>query len=258
MLRASTLPGGPQKNARLAHGFFGRRGGVSQGIYASLNCGPGSRDDSDAVAENRHRALDALGGNSNAQLVTLYQVHGTGAVTVDVPWSDDARPQADAMVTNRTGIALGILTADCAPILFADPEAGIIGAAHAGWKGALGNVMETVLAAMEQLGAKRARIAAVIGPCIGQAAYEVGQEFYDRFLAADSQHARFFATGAAGHWQFDLPGFVHHRLARAGIAAIEQIPCCTYEQEADFFSFRRTTHRKEPDYGRQLSAIMLK
>jgi hypothetical protein len=239
------------------HGFFGRQGGVSSGIYASLNCGPGSGDNPDAVRENRNRALEALLQGDSGELATLYQVHSARTLTVETVWPAEERPQADSMVTNRPGIALGILTADCAPVLFADPVARVIGAAHAGWKGALSGVTNSVLAAMEKLGAHRARIAASIGPCISQAAYEVGPEFRDRFLVADSQHARFFAPGTAARWQFDLPGFLRHRLTACGVGSVEDLACCTYEQESAFFSYRRATHRKEPDYGRQLSAIAL-
>jgi len=241
---------------KLAHGFFGRLGGVSDGVYASLNCGPGSNDERSRVLENRRLALAEL--SPSARLVTLYQVHSGTAVTVTEPWDIPANPKADAMATGRPGIALGILTADCAPILFADPKARIIGAAHAGWGGALAGIAEAAIGAMESLGAKRADICAAIGPCIGQPAYEVGREFEARFAAADSQNRRFFAPGTrAGHWQFDLPAYVAHRLRAAGIESVETLSQCTYAGEGDFFSYRRATHRKEPDYGRQISAILL-
>jgi hypothetical protein len=240
----------------IAHGFFGRQGGVSKGIYASLNCGPGSKDSRDDVMENRARATAALA--PNAALVTLYQVHSAEAVTVTAPWPIPENPKADAMATDRPGIALGILTADCAPILLTDPKACIIGAAHAGWNGALAGVVESVLAAMERLGAKPERIRAAIGPCISQGAYEVGPEFERRFVGADANNARFFARSPrAGHWQFDLPAYVAQRLKEASVESVEILDVCTYAREDEFFSYRRTTHRKEPDYGRELSAIML-
>jgi YfiH family protein len=240
----------------IAHGFFGRTGGVSEGLYASLNCGPGSRDSRDAVLENRARCAAALG--AGAHLLTLYQIHSGEAVTVTAPWDIPANPKADAMVTDRTGIALGILTADCAPVLLADDQARVIGAAHAGWNGALAGVTDSAIAAMIGLGARREHIHAAIGPCIGQAAYEVGPEFPPRFLAQDDANARFFTPSPrADHWQFDLPGYVAHRLAQAGIGAVENLARCTYEDEKAFFSYRRATHRNEPDYGRQISAIML-
>jgi YfiH family protein len=208
------------------------------------------------VIENRTRATAAL--SPNAKLVTLYQIHSAQAVTVSAPWDIPDNPKADAFVTDKSGIVLGILTADCAPILLADREAHVIGAAHAGWGGAFAGVAESVVAAMERLGAKRERISAGIGPCISQPSYEVGPEFKPRFLAVDSGNERFFEPSQrAGHWQFDLRAYVAHRLRQSGIKAVETIPLCTYAQEADFFSYRRTTHRKEADYGRQLSAIML-
>jgi YfiH family protein len=240
----------------IAHGFFGRVGGVSKGIYASLNCGPGSKDSRDDVMENRARATAALA--PDAALVTLYQVHSAEAVTVTAPWPIPENPKADAMATDRPGIALAILTADCAPILLTDPKARIIGAAHAGWNGALAGVVESVLAAMERLGAKPERIRAAIGPCISQGAYEVGPEFERRFVGADANNARFFARSPrAGHWQFDLPAYVAQRLKEASVESVEILDVCTYAREDEFFSYRRTTHRKEPDYGRELSAIML-
>jgi YfiH family protein len=240
----------------IAHGFFGRQGGVSKGIYASLNCGPGSKDSRDDVMENRARAAAALA--PDAALVTLYQVHSAEAVTVTAPWPIPENPKADAMATDRPGIALGILTADCAPILLTDPKARIIGAAHAGWNGALAGVVESVLAAMERLGAKPERIRAAIGPCISQRAYEVGPEFELRFVSADPDNARFFVRSPrAGHWQFNLPAYVAQRLKEASVESVEILNVCTYAREDEFFSYRRTTHRKEPDYGRELSAIML-
>jgi polyphenol oxidase len=240
----------------VAHGFFGRTGGVSTGLYTSLNCGPGSGDARASVMENRARATSAL--SRDAALVTLYQVHSANAVTVTAPWDIAANPKADAFATDRSGIALGILTADCAPILLADPAAHVIGAAHAGWSGALGGVAESVVATMERLGARRHRISAAVGPCISRASYEVGPEFRPRFIAADPANERFFEPSKReGHWQFDLAGYVAHRLRESGVGVVETMAACTYADEADFFSYRRTTHRKEPDYGRQLSAIML-
>lgn len=242
---------------RIAHGFFGRKGGVSEGIFTSLNCGPGSGDERTNVVENRRRVTEALGGAS--ALLTLYQIHSPNVVTVTTPWNIGEGPQADAMVTREKNIALGILTADCAPVLFADIDAGVIGAAHAGWKGALGGVTESTVAAMESLGAKRDRIAAAIGPCISQANYEVGPEFRDRFAEVDSRNIRFFVpSDRKYHFQFDLEGYVAERLATAEIGSIERLSTCTYASEADCFSFRRATHREEKDYGRQVSAIMLK
>jgi len=241
---------------RIAHGYFGRRGGVSSGVYDSLNCGPGSSDERERVMENRRRAIAAL--SPDAALVTLYQVHSAQAVKVTTPWNIPDNPKADAMATNKRGIALGILTADCAPVLLADTEAHVIGAAHAGWNGALAGVAESAVSAMEALGAKRERIVASIGPCISKAAYEVGPEFQPRFVAADAGNDRFFAPAKRErYWQFDLSGYVAQRLRQAGVDKIEALPACTYEREADFFSYRRTTHRKEPDYGRQISAIAL-
>jgi YfiH family protein len=237
----------------IAHGFCGRRGGVSRGIYASLNCGLGSGDDALNVTENRRRAREALGATA---LNTLYQIHSPTAVTVDAPW--EAAPQGDAMVTRTRGIALGVLSADCAPILFADAQARVIGAAHAGWKGALSGVIEATVVAMEAQGAERSRIAAAIGPCISQANYEVGDEFRARFLAVDAGSARYFTSGnRAAHHQFDLESYVAQRLTRAGVDNVSRFSACTYAREADFFSFRRATHRGEGDYGRELSAIVL-
>jgi len=237
------------------HGFLGRSGGVSTGLVAGLNVGLGAEDEPEAVAENRRRALAAVA--PGARLVTVYQVHSPDCVTVAEPWSEQARPRADALVTDRPGLALGIVTADCAPILFADRSAGVIGAAHAGWKGAFAGVAERTLAAMEALGATRANIAAAVGPCIGPQSYEVDDAFRERFLAAERGNAGFFAAGRAGHWQFDLLGYVAGRLERAGLGAIETLGLDTCSQEARFFSFRRSTLRGEPAYGRQISLIAL-
>ncbi len=240
----------------LSHAFFGRPGGVSAGVYAGLNCGPGSGDEREKVMENRRRAMDALGG---ARLATVYQVHGAKAVTVTHPWDIGASPHADAMATNVPGVALGILTADCAPVLLADAAAGVIGAAHAGWKGAIGGVTDSVIAEMEKLGAERGRIAAAIGPCIAQASYEVDAGFRDRFVAEAAANAGFFiASNRAGFFRFDLEGYVTLRLKRAGVSNVEPLSADTYPDADRFFSYRRATHRGEPDYGRDLSAIVLR
>ena len=241
---------------RIAHGFFGRQGGVSDGIYASLNCGPGSGDDRVKVIENRRRAMQALG--ADARLLTLYQIHSAKAVTVTEPWEIGESPEADGLATAVPGIALGMLTADCAPVLLADAKAGVIGAAHAGWKGALDGVVESTVAAMEKLGAVRGRIAAAIGPCISQASYEVDGEFRANFTRADSANARFFAPGdREGYFRFDLEAYVAMRLDDAGLADVEALSACTYARAGDFYSFRRATHAGEKDYGREVSAIML-
>jgi polyphenol oxidase len=237
------------------HGFLGREGGVSQGIYASLNVGLGSGDDAAALAENRRRAVEAVAPGT--QLVTLHQVHSALAVAVTAPFSDNARPHADGLVTDRPELALGILTADCAPILFADIAAGVIGAAHAGWKGALGGVATATIAAMEALGARRAHITAAVGPCIAQRSYEVDSGYRDRFLADDPEHDRFFRPAREAHFLFDLEGFVAARLAGEGLAEVTLLGEDTYAQANRYFSYRRTTHRGEPDYGRQLSVIAL-
>lgn len=239
----------------VAHGFLGRRGGVSTGLLAGLNVGRGSEDAPEAIAENRRLATEAVlpGG----QLVTLYQVHSADAVSVIEPWDEALRPKADALVTKRPGLVLGILTADCAPVLLADHEAGVVAAAHAGWKGAIGGVTTQTILAMEALGARRERIAAAIGPCIARASYEVDDGFRARFLEQDSGNDRFFADGRPGHAQFDLEAYVAHRLAAEGISRVECLGLDTYADEQRFYSFRRATHRGEPDYGRQISLIAL-
>ena len=237
----------------LAHGFIGRRGGVSTGAVASLNTGPGSGDDPDAVTENRARVVEAV--KPRARLVTVYQVHSPDCVTVAEPWSDDERPHADAMVTDRSDLLLGILTADCAPVLFADRRASIVGAAHAGWKGAIAGVTDRTIEAMERLGARAGDIVAAIGPCIAQASYEVDLAFRDRFCVADSDNARFFIVGREGHCQFDLESYVAARLRACGLASVECLGLDTYALEERFFSFRRATHRGEPTYGRHMSVI---
>jgi len=238
------------------HGFLGRGGGVSTGIHAGLNVGLGSDDDRAAIAENRRRATAAVA--EGARLVTLHQVHSAEAVTVQSAFPDDARPHADALVTDRPGLLLGILTADCVPVLFADREAGVIGAAHAGWKGALGGVTDATVAAMERLGARADRIAAAVGPCIARASYEVDDGFFHRFANLDPENERFFRDGRRpGHHQFDIEAYVVSRLAAAGLTRIEALGLDTYADEARFFSFRRATHRGEPGYGRQISLIAL-
>lgn len=243
----------------IKHDFFGRSGGISSGIYASLNCGPGSGDERGNVIENRRRALAQLTEKSDAKLVTLYQIHSARAVALTEPWDIGEAPQADAMVTDVPGIALGILTADCAPVLLADAQARVIGAAHAGWKGALGGVTDSVIDAMESLGAKRGDISAAIGPSISQANYEVGAEFIAKFRDTDAANTRFFLPSEkAEHFRFDLSGYVAARLRSTGIESVHTVDACTYAREADFFSYRRATHRGEKDYGRQLSAIVLK
>jgi hypothetical protein len=241
----------------IRHGFFTRAGGVSDGLYASLNCGFGSDDDPAKVAENRRRAAAALGVDAD-RLLTCYQIHSATVVTVERPWQRAENPRADAMVTRLPGIALGILTSDCAPVLFADPEARIIGAAHAGWRGALGGVLEATVAAMRALGAQPARIRAAIGPCIAQASYEVGPEFPAPFLAEEAPTAAFFREAErSGFFHFDLGGYVARRLGRLGLARIEATGGDTAAEPARFFSYRRSCLLKEPDFGRELSAICL-
>ncbi len=240
----------------VAHGFFTRQGGVSDGVYGSLNCGQGSKDDAARVRENRDRVAAALGAAPD-QLLSPWQVHSPDALIVEVPWTGD-RPKADALVTATPGLAIGVLTADCTPVLFADPDAKIIGAAHAGWRGALSGVLEATIAAMERLGARTQRITAAVGPSIGPDSYEVGPEFEREFLAAAPGSARFFHQRPGAKPRFDLPAFCRDRLDVAGIGTIEDASIDTYADESRFFSFRRTTHRKEGDYGRQISAIVLK
>lgn len=238
----------------VAHGFLGRRGGVSTGDMASLNVGLGSSDDPALIGENRRRATEAV--LPDARLVTLYQVHSADCVAVVEPFDERLRPKADALVTDRPGLALGILTADCAPVLLADRQAGVVGAAHAGWKGAIGGVTDSTIAVMEALGASRDRIVAAVGPCIARASYEVDAGFLARFAAADPENERFFAEGRrADHWQFDLEAYVAHRLAAGGIGTVEMLGRDTYAQPDHFYSYRRATHRQEPDYGRQISII---
>jgi YfiH family protein len=249
-LLLSTVPG-------IRHAFFTRAGGVSAGIYAGLNGGLGSNDDPDKVQENRQRMAAALAVAPD-KLLTLYQVHSPDVVVVDRPWDTAARPKADAMVTKVPGVALGVTTADCGPVLFVDPTAKVIGAAHAGWKGALTGVLESTLDAMETLGASRDGVIAAIGPMIRQRNYEVGLDFISRFEEADVDNARFFASASRhGHAMFDLAGYIHARLQKAGVLMVDDLDLCTYADEASFYSYRRSTHRKEPDYGRHVHAIVL-
>ncbi|PKP77672.1 MAG: peptidoglycan editing factor PgeF [Alphaproteobacteria bacterium HGW-Alphaproteobacteria-3] len=244
--------------SQVRHGFFTREGGVSKGIYASLNCGYGSNDDGECVRENRARVALKLGAEPE-KLLTAYQVHSPDVAVVTEAWTPGTAPQADAMVTAEPGIALGILTADCAPVLFADERAHVIGAAHAGWKGAIGGVLEATVDAMTRLGAERNRIVAAIGPCISKEAYEVGDDFRDRFVEADGDNAKWFAPSPNdGHFMFDLPGYAGARLEAADIGTIAVVGRCTYKEPKRFFSYRRSTHREEPDYGRQISAVMLR
>jgi len=241
----------------VAHGFFGREGGISQGLYSSLNCGFGSGDRPELVAENRARAAAGVGLAPEC-LVSCYQIHSPTVVEVDRPWPREQNPRADAMVTNRRGVALGILTADCAPVLFAETRGGVIGAAHAGWRGAVAGVLEATLDGMERLGAERGRIHAAIGPAIAQPSYEVGPEFPAPFLDEDPENARFFLPAPrAAHFLFDLGGYVEARLRAAGVAAVDRIAADTAAEEDRFFSYRRTCLKGEKEYGREISIIAL-
>lgn len=235
------------------HAFLGRRGGVSEGAMWGLNTGFGSGDDKDRIAENRRRAIASV--LAGAELATVHQVHSADALPVERPWPQDERPRADAMVTNRPGLLLGVLTADCAPVLLADGEAGIVGAAHAGWRGAVAGVTDSTIEAMERLGARRERIHAAIGPCIGPQSYEVDAGFRTRFEADDPANSRFFRDGPAERPHFDLPSYVRHRLLAAGVGEVETLHLDTYAEPDRFFSYRRSTHRREPSYGRQISLI---
>jgi YfiH family protein len=246
----ATLPG-------IHHAFFTRAGGVSHGVYTSLNGGVGSNDAPDKVAENRARMAAALGVSAD-RLVTPYQIHSPNVVVAEQPWTAENRPRADAIVTRIPRLAIGVSTADCGPLLFADSEAGVVGAAHAGWRGAFAGVIEATISAMEQLGANRGRIIAALGPTIRQANYEVGPEFVERFIAADTANARFFTPSRrADHAMFDLTGYIAGCVERAGIAHFEDLGLCTYAEPERFFSYRRTTLRGEPDYGRHVNAIAL-
>lgn len=238
------------------HAFFTREGGVSQGIYAGLNGGIGSNDDPAHVAENRRR-MAARMGVEPAQFLTAFQVHSPDVAVVTAPWDTQARPRVDAMVTKLPGLALGVTTADCGPVLFADPKARVIGAAHAGWKGAFSGVLEATIGEMEKLGASRADMVVAIGPLIRQASYEVGAEFVERFVREDGDYSRFFIPSAReGHAMFDLAAFIRMRLERAGVETIDDTGIDTYPDET-LFSYRRSVHRGEPDYGRQIHAIVL-
>jgi len=253
MLQARSL----RALARVRHAFFTREGGVSGGVYASLNGGPGSDDVPAKVAENRARMAAVLGVAPD-RLLTAYQIHSPDVVIIERPWQPHERPRADAIVTAAPGLAIGVTTADCAPVLFADGAAGVIGAAHAGWRGAASGVLEATIAAMERCGADRARISVAVGPTIRQPNYEVGPEFVSRFLVADAANERYFRPSTTSqHALFDLPGYIVARLTAAGIRAIEDLGHCTYADAAQFFSYRRSTHRKERDYGRHVNAIAL-
>ena len=248
VIRAAALAGVP-------HGFLGRKGGVSAGVCAGLNVGWGSGDQHAAIAENRRRAVEAVA--PGAKLVTVHQVHSAETVHASAPWPDDDRPQADAIVADRPGLALGILTADCTPVLLADREAGVIGAAHAGWRGAFAGVIDSVVAAMIERGAARERIVAAAGPVIARKSYEVDDGLFRRFAEADPENERFFSAGREGHCQFDLEAYVLARLAEAGVARAEALGLDTYAHPDRFFSYRRSTHLGEATYGRQLSLIAL-
>ncbi|WP_088311270.1 peptidoglycan editing factor PgeF [Novosphingobium sp. B 225] len=241
--------------AAVPHGFLGRRGGVSTGLVAGLNVGLGAGDEDGAVQANRALAVAAV--SPGARLATVYQVHSPECVVARAPWPDAERPHADALVTDQPGLLLGIVTADCAPVLLADPEAGVVGAAHAGWKGAVAGVTDQTLAAMEALGARRERISAAIGPCIAQPSYEVDAAFRDRFVANNAESAHCFAAGRADHYQFDLELYVAARLQNAGIRRVERLALDTYPAPERFFSYRRATHHNEANYGRQISLIGL-
>ena len=241
----------------ISHGFFTRQGGHSTGLFDSLNCGMGSGDDKHTVLKNRATVAGKLGIAPDC-LLSAWQVHSPDAVVVSEPWQGEDRPRVDALVTRTPGLGLGVLTADCGPVLFADPQAKVIGAAHAGWKGALTGVTAKTLAAMEEQGADRANVTAVIGPMISRAAYEVGPEFPGRFTDADPANARYFTPSArAGHFMFDLPAYLADRLRAEGVGTVVNLSLCTFSDEARFFSYRRATHRNEKDYGRLISAIAL-
>ncbi len=253
MLQAKSL----SRLACVRHGFFTRSGGVSQGVYATLNGGTGSSDAPEKIVENRARMAAALGVQPY-RLLTAYQIHSPDVVVAEEPWTHEARPRADAIVTRTPVLAIGVSTADCGPLLFAEAEAGVIGAAHAGWRGALTGVIEATVAAMEALGAKRSRIAAALGPTIRQPNYEVGPEFVDRFLATDAANARFFGPAEGdGHVRFDLTGYIAERVHRAGIDNFEDLGFCTFAEPEHFYSYRRMMRLGEPDYGRHINAIAL-
>lgn len=239
----------------ISHGFLGRRGGVSGGIYASLNCSLGSDDSRDHVLENRRRAVAAV--LPGAHLSRVYQVHSPDVVTVTAPIDQNDPPKADALVTDRPGFLLAVQTADCVPVLFADAKAGVVGAAHSGWKGSISGVTDNTILAMEALGADRANIACALGPCIAQKSYEVDDSFFRRFAEEAADNERFFASGKPGHWQFDIEGYVAARLAAFGVQRVECLGQDTYSQPHRFFSYRRSCHLDEPGYGGQMSMIGL-
>jgi YfiH family protein len=249
VIRAVSLGGCP-------HGFLGRRGGVSTGELRGLNVGYGSKDDRAAIDENRRLAVAAV--LPKAELATVHQVHSANVFYVDQAWPQDERPHGDAMVTDRPGLLLGILTADCAPVLFADPDAGVVAAAHAGWRGALGGVTDSTISAMEKLGARREDIHAAVGPCIARPSYEVDEAFRERFSDDDPANGHFFVVGPSGRPHFDLEAYVVHRLLAAGVGEVEALHLDTYGDPDRFYSYRRASHRGEADYGRQLSAIALR
>ena len=251
-LEAMSLSGLPG----IHHGFFTRVGGVSEGLYASLNCGPGSVDAAGNVNDNRARVARHLGGH-RPEVATVHQVHSGVAVVIDGPVNASGRPKADAVVTRTPGLVIGILTADCAPVLFADPEAGVVGAAHAGWRGAVTGVLEAAVASMESIGARRNRIVAAIGPAINQVSYEVGPDFEEALLKSCPTNEVFLARNNHGRSHFDLPGFVEMRLRASGVGQVERQSACTYANESLFYSYRRSQHRSEADYGRQISAIVV-
>lgn len=241
----------------ISHGFFTRQGGHSTGLFDSLNCGMGSGDDKETVTKNRAVVAERLGVAPDS-LLSAWQIHSPDAVVVSAPWAGEERPRVDALVTKAPGVALGVLTADCGPVLFADPRSRVIGAAHAGWKGALTGVTTRTLDVMEEQGADRANIIAVIGPMISKAAYEVGPEFPGRFTVADPANARYFTPSSrAGHFMFDLPGYLADRLRAEGVGTVVNLSLCTFSDERRFFSYRRATHRNEKDYGRLISAIAI-
>lgn len=253
MLQAASLA----KLGNVRHAFFTRSGGVSEGVYASLNGGVGSKDAADKVAENRARMASALGVSPD-RFLTAYQIHSPDVIVAETPWTRENRPKADAIVTKTPGLAVGVSTADCGPLLFADAEAGVVGAAHAGWRGALTGVIEATIAAMEKLGAGRKRIVAALGPTIRQANYEVGPEFVARFAAANPDNTRFFtASNRADHAMFDLTGYIADRVAQAGVDRFEDLGLCTFAEPDRFYSYRRMTRLGEPDYGRHVNAIAL-
>jgi hypothetical protein len=257
--KLAVLPGpSAEGDIGIVSGFFSRKGGHSEGEYRGLNCGFGSSDRRDHVARNRQLVADWLGVNID-QLITPHQVHSADAKVVDAPWQHGEAPKLDALVTRQTGLAIAILTADCAPVLFSDPAAGVIGVAHAGWRGALNGVVGACVSAMEDAGAERGRIFATVGPCISQTAYEVGPEFEAKFLFSKGEYAAYFERRGTGqHQHFDLPAFVEHQLRDSGITQVSREDPCTYGNESLFYSYRRSQHHSERDYGRQISAIVLR